>query len=1362
MMIHEFSPRQSRAARALLGWSQQDLAKNAGVGVSTVADFERVQRTPTNDNADAMRTALEKAGITFRRDSVKIGAFPGLRGHAAPGGIPLRYIDVTDLDHWAARRDGQGSIPELLSKLIRAGYGADAELRFPSDEAVQLSGWDGISTVAAGNEYVPAGTTGWEIGTQRNGLKSKADEEYERRTDNSLGLDRANSTFMFVTPRSWTTTKEKWLKERRADGKWKDVRALEGTDLVHWIEQYPAVGQWLAITIGKRPPGLRQLSEAWDEWSLSTQFPLSTDLILTGRDNEAARILSWLRGGGGLISVQGESPNEAIAFLYAAIQELPQEYAAHYDARCLVADTTEAARALGDSSSPMIIVLEGGETGLAARLAQRGHYIYLAYGSDIGTPADVVRLERPARLQVEYALTAMGFDEVKARNLAQDSARSLAVLRRLTALAPETNANWGGGEPPRGMIAALLAGAWDESSEGDRSIIAKIAGVKYETAVATLPSVISRLDGIVRKAGDIWKIASPRDAWFQLAHHISASDFSTFEAAILEVLATPDPRFDIEPDERWLASTKGVHPTYSGALREGLCETLILFSLFGTQVRTVSNPDARVDHIVRRLLENADEKRWWTLSRDYQRLAEAAPQVFLDVIETHLDAPQPSLSILFQEEGGMFGGEHLSSLLWALESLAWDQRLLGQVTTILAKLDALDPGDGRWAKRPKKSLRQIFLLWMPQTNAPLMSRLRVLDRLLKNSDQRLSDVGWRLMLSIFPQSYDTSDNSPHPRWRDFSERETEQVTDALIWQGAEELSNRILAHVGQDRRRWSQLIDILANFAPPRRSEIIAQFVAAATGINEPNEWTLLWGQLRDLIHRHRELSDAAWAMQPSEVDELEKIYHLLEPSDPIIKIAWLFDGSVNLPKPTHKDPKDNDNFRQAWDADEKEAARQRIEAVQAIVAQYGPAGIFQLGQAVQLPYLVGLAVAQLPGSDALKHKVIEQALTGADRVEWIIGDAIVRAIHETQGDGWASSLLAEAAAKGWSNDAIVRLLHALPAKGWIWQMVADAGQEIEYLYWKTFKAPFVHDEDSDLLAAIDKLIAAGRASHAVKLVGRSLGKDVPHEVLARILAASTKESWTETDISNDIQMFRHYVTEILKRLDQDGDKYESEIATAEWAFLPMFRFSGRPTRVLHKQLSTYPAFFVEVLSALYKPSKDSGIEEPPPTDIERAKAIASQAYNLLRTWRRVPGLRDDHTIDETALEAWIGEARSLCAKVGRTAIGDQQIGQMLSGCPADPDGAWPIIAVREVIENTRSRELERGFLIGLLNGRGVTSRWMTDGGEQEREMVARYRGYAEAVAFEWHRTAAVLNQIAKDYEAQARRLDDDAERNDW
>ncbi|WP_390895435.1 helix-turn-helix domain-containing protein [Bradyrhizobium diazoefficiens] len=53
----ELTPKLVKAARALLAWSQQDLAKSAGVATSTIADFERGQRTPVANNAQAIRDA---------------------------------------------------------------------------------------------------------------------------------------------------------------------------------------------------------------------------------------------------------------------------------------------------------------------------------------------------------------------------------------------------------------------------------------------------------------------------------------------------------------------------------------------------------------------------------------------------------------------------------------------------------------------------------------------------------------------------------------------------------------------------------------------------------------------------------------------------------------------------------------------------------------------------------------------------------------------------------------------------------------------------------------------------------------------------------------------------------------------------------------------------------------------------------------------------------------------------------------------------------------------------------------------------------------------------------------------------------
>jgi ribosome-binding protein aMBF1 (putative translation factor) len=67
------SPEQSRAARAWLDWSQEELAAKASVSLSTVRDFEKARRVPIANNLTAMRAALEGAGIAFVD-----GAAPGI------------------------------------------------------------------------------------------------------------------------------------------------------------------------------------------------------------------------------------------------------------------------------------------------------------------------------------------------------------------------------------------------------------------------------------------------------------------------------------------------------------------------------------------------------------------------------------------------------------------------------------------------------------------------------------------------------------------------------------------------------------------------------------------------------------------------------------------------------------------------------------------------------------------------------------------------------------------------------------------------------------------------------------------------------------------------------------------------------------------------------------------------------------------------------------------------------------------------------------------------------------------------------------------------------------------------------------
>jgi transcriptional regulator with XRE-family HTH domain len=62
MMI---SAAQCRGARAMIGWSQAQLAEAAKVSRPTLVDFERGARTPYANNLAAIRAALEAAGVIF-------------------------------------------------------------------------------------------------------------------------------------------------------------------------------------------------------------------------------------------------------------------------------------------------------------------------------------------------------------------------------------------------------------------------------------------------------------------------------------------------------------------------------------------------------------------------------------------------------------------------------------------------------------------------------------------------------------------------------------------------------------------------------------------------------------------------------------------------------------------------------------------------------------------------------------------------------------------------------------------------------------------------------------------------------------------------------------------------------------------------------------------------------------------------------------------------------------------------------------------------------------------------------------------------------------------------------------------------
>jgi transcriptional regulator with XRE-family HTH domain len=62
---------QCRAARALIGWSQQELASQAGVGIMTIHQLEKDGSQSRRATLEVVQRALESAGVEFIEENGK-------------------------------------------------------------------------------------------------------------------------------------------------------------------------------------------------------------------------------------------------------------------------------------------------------------------------------------------------------------------------------------------------------------------------------------------------------------------------------------------------------------------------------------------------------------------------------------------------------------------------------------------------------------------------------------------------------------------------------------------------------------------------------------------------------------------------------------------------------------------------------------------------------------------------------------------------------------------------------------------------------------------------------------------------------------------------------------------------------------------------------------------------------------------------------------------------------------------------------------------------------------------------------------------------------------------------------------------
>ena len=1247
-------------------------------------------------------------------------------------------FDSFEIVRWADSPDAHHQLPDLVRRLVLATVPMPSLLNMPSGSSVSRPGWDGLLVVEKGNAWVPYGASAWEF-SREGDPKRKATDDYNKRTTKPKGVDTPSSKFVFVTPRKWDG-KPAWVNERQEEGPWADVRVLDADDLVLWLGQAPAVAHWFARLIGKLPAtGVVPLDEWWENWSTVANPRISAELVTAGRQDQTEKISQWSRTEPSHYYVQGDTQDEAVAFLASCAHSDETQLGSALLARAVVVENADAWRSLEGHPSSLVLVRNFSGGNVSPQIAVgRGHHVLTPLGEHEEPSGAGFTLPRLGREETPQELANMGLSEAKARSLVRSTARRLSIMRRrLIDEAGGPRPGWASSSTPHSLVALVLVGQWNGDHDGDKAIVSEIVGQPYDEVERDLTGLMSAPDSPLTKAGNRWRLTSHEEEWHLLAPRLTSSDVERFERVATSVFGAVSPEFELPVEERYMANVYGKVLSHSGTLREGMARSLALMVTQADRAKNAEEASYVPARVVSAALEGGKGwQTWATLSGSLKELAEAAPEALLDAVERDLAAdPSPFEDLFLQEGDALFGGTPHTGVVWALELLAWSPDHFARVAKCLARLAEIDPG-GQVANRPAASLNSLFLPWTKFSEASDEHRLQTLEMLVDTVPRS----GWQLLVGAYPSSQGFVVDRRPPSWRPWAQDGSPTPTVGECHSFVGQMTRMLFNGVGTEADRWADLVGIISRFSPEDRKQAIDLLSQRAKALRPHPAVHGLWTSLKGVLHHHRSYPDAAWAMGAKELAALEAVYEQLTPVDPVAAHARLFDNWPDLPEGK---PCDHNKATER-------IAEARRTAVHAAYESGGVSAILNIAEAAEEPHEVGVAVALGIDSGLALDLAMRHLGSTAPKLRNMAYGGL-RALFFQSGWKALEEAIIRAKASGSKPQALADIYLAAPAVRETWRRLDDESQEVQTAYWKSISWPTTSEWDAeDLDFVVQRLLSVRRSVDAVEWL---TFQPISHELVIQILEAVPADVVALADQRPYIDAYG--VADLFKKLDQSGDVPDDMIARLEIPYLEILDHD-RPQLALHRLVVRDPSLFADVMTWAFKRADGEAEESVDDQVLERRAPIA---FSVLWKLRLLPGLMEDGSVDVETLSTWVNEARRMCRERDREDIGDEQIGQMLANAPVGEDGIWPCEPVRDLLDNLASHHIGIGFTMGKNNLRGVTRRGVFDGGAQEKSLADKYRQDAARIGARWPFTAQLLRQLAANYEVKAG-LED--QRADW
>jgi addiction module HigA family antidote len=1272
---------------------------------------------------------------------------------------PFLAIQANDIEGWAAKTiKARSRLAVLLRTLVHSTGRGLSKVDFPGNDDSQRKGSDGIVEASEGAPWVPAGKSTWEFGTDQD-VKRKANKDFAKSVKAFGADDRAETTFVFVTPRRWVG-KDVWLKEKKGLSLWKDVVAYDANDLEQWLEQSLSGQAWFANETSSASLDVRSLDKCWLDWANVADPPLAGALFKSAVEASKRTIPARLaKPSEGSIVIAADSHDEGLAFL-AQLLSGDDELQAYRD-RVLVFDRPGIFPSLATAVQTFIAVTYSREVEREfAPHAKNMHTIVIYPRNAAPTAPDVV-LEPASHDSFSAALGAMGKSRDEITRLASDTGRSLTVLRRqLSTVHALRVPQWAADHQLAAkLVPFLLVGAWDSANGADKSALSELAGGRnYEDLEKDCQSLALLDDAPVWSVGLFRGVVSKIDLLYAIAGVVTQDDLTKYFEIARRVLGEDDPALDLEEDDRWAASMRGKTRKFSGAFREGISETLVLLAVQGSQLfraRLGVDTEMEAARVVRELLPAPLTAR--TLEANDRVLplyAEAAPDEFLSILERDLKTNAPASIGLMRpvSKSDFFSSPTRTGLLWALEELAWNPDTLTRAALILARLANVEINDN-WVNKPINSLESIFRAWMPQTAASHAQRVAVVKKLARE----FPTVAWKICVDQFGNNHQIGHHSHKPRWRADGYGYGEPFpTWGPIHAFQHEMVELALSWKEHSLRTLSDLVERMSYLSSEHQVQAWALVEAWGTGAASDGDKGKLREKIRtSALSRRAAIRGRKKGVDAALVAAAKAAYQALEPVGLVNKSLWLFKG--------HWVDESADEIEdiERLDYREREARikQLRISGMREIHRQLGPDGLLELARRGGASWVVGVlvpdAIEDAGDVEQLLRLSFSAVMDGANETAPYT-NVISGALHAIEDDSRRISLI-DALSSELTEIQTARLLMLAPFSKSTWSLVDKLGEEGQREFWAEVRPNLFRGAAEEKQEGVERLLSAGRPRAAFRNIEIDM-EDITVDVLYRLMSMMAKDG---NDKPGEYQLDSYHIEEAFKRLHESSKFTLDQMASLEFAYMEALRKpwdekNGYGIPNLERYVEANPDLFVQAIAWTYRRGDGKTDPERFRVATEHAKDMAKRGYHLLETIHRIPGNDGAGKLDAKLLEKWISTVRRMSAELDRADVADISIGGLLANAPVGEDGVWPCEPVRDVLEELQLEHIMRGARTGVYNSRGV--HWRGEGGSQERELAEKYRGWARALQVSHPFVASsLLMGLAKTYEHEASREDTSA-----